>query len=161
MLINEVIYRFFHPKTINIHSQWGYPSCALSNLASYDFEMDGVPCKSMEGFLQSLKFKDLERQKDICQLAGIQAKRSGAEQDWHSSQTLHWQGKAYKRQSREYAELLEQDYNELFKNENFKKTLWASNNKKLRHTIGNPDPTKTILTEKEFCHSLNALRIKI
>ncbi len=41
---------------IDIHSKGAYPSDALSNFAAYEFMVDGIPCASMEGFLQSLKF---------------------------------------------------------------------------------------------------------
>ena len=42
---------------MDIGSGNGYPSSALSNFAPHEFELDGVKCASMEGFLQSLKFK--------------------------------------------------------------------------------------------------------
>jgi hypothetical protein len=34
------------------------PARALSNLAPHGFEIDGIVCASMEGFLQSLKAAD-------------------------------------------------------------------------------------------------------
>ncbi len=36
--------------------------------------MDAVACASMEGFLQSLKYADVDTQKAICQLSGKEAK---------------------------------------------------------------------------------------
>lgn len=48
---------------MDIGSGNGYPSAALSNFAPHPFTIDGIQCNSMEGFLQSLKFKDEEMQK--------------------------------------------------------------------------------------------------
>lgn len=41
---------------MDIGSGSGYPAGNLSNFHPYQFEIDGVTCNSMEGFLQSLKF---------------------------------------------------------------------------------------------------------
>lgn len=50
---------------MDIGSGNGYPSSALSNFAPHPFILDGVEIASMEGFLQSLKFKNEEMQKYI------------------------------------------------------------------------------------------------
>ena len=49
---------------LDIGSGKDYPSNALSNFAPHPFVIDGVECNSMEGFLQSLKFKEPEMQKE-------------------------------------------------------------------------------------------------
>ena len=49
-------------KTIDIHSKGDYPANVLSNFYPNEFELDGVRCASMEGFLQSLKFKNPKKQ---------------------------------------------------------------------------------------------------
>ena len=46
---------------MDIGSKCGYPASSLSNFAPHPFEIDGVKCNSMEGFLQSLKFNSLEQ----------------------------------------------------------------------------------------------------
>lgn len=51
--------------TLDIRSNGLYPSNVLSNLCSNAFVFDGVECGSMEGFLQSLKQQDRERQRQI------------------------------------------------------------------------------------------------
>ena len=43
---------------MDIGSGSGYPAANLSNFHPHQFTIDGVECASMEGFLQSLKFKD-------------------------------------------------------------------------------------------------------
>lgn len=53
--------------TLDMRSNGLYPSNVLSNLCSNAFVFDGVECGSMEGFLQSLKCKDEERQRQICE----------------------------------------------------------------------------------------------
>ena len=59
---------------MDIGSGTAYPSCALSNFAPHPFIIDGVECASMEGFLQSLKFKSPEMQRHVCTLVGKAAK---------------------------------------------------------------------------------------
>lgn len=53
-----VKWRCFIGKGIDIWSKNPYPSNILSNLHDNSFGFDGVKCCSMEGFLQSLKYKD-------------------------------------------------------------------------------------------------------
>lgn len=45
-------------RAIDIWSKCKYPACVLSNLHDSIFIFDDVECHSMEGFLQSLKYKD-------------------------------------------------------------------------------------------------------
>lgn len=138
-----------------------YPSDALSNLSPHEFEFDGIKCASMEGFLQSLKFSDAEMQRFICSLSGITAKRSGAEQDWKSDQTLFWNGISYKRDSFEYQMLLDRAYDALYTNEHFCQALRDTGNAKLVHTVGKSNPADTVLTEREFCSRLDKLRDRL
>lgn len=62
---------------MNIGSNNNYPGCALSNFAGYRFVIDDIQCNSMEGFLQSLKFKSEDMQKEVCLLIGKAAKFKG------------------------------------------------------------------------------------
>lgn len=147
---------------IDIHSKGGYPSCALSNFAEYEFYVDGVKCSSMEGFLQSLKFRSAKKQKQICLLSGINAKnasrRTFAHFRWRITHRLYWQGKPVNRFSDEYHTLLDSAYNELAKNKEFRRALENSANCKLIHSIGKSDTRKTILTEYEFVSRLTRIR---
>ena len=59
---------------MDIGSGSGFPSANLSNFHPHPFVIDGVQCNSMEGFLQSLKFKEPEMQKQVCLLVGKAAK---------------------------------------------------------------------------------------
>ena len=143
---------------MDIGSGNGYPSGALSNFAPHPFTVDGVDCNSMEGFLQSLKFKDIEMQAYVCTLVGKKAKSKGSKKNWKESQTLYWRGVAYKREDQEYQDLLDKAYNEIFKNEKFKKALVASGNANFTHSIGKNKESDTVLTTKEFCSRLSRLR---
>lgn len=147
---------------IDIHSKGDYPSCELSNFYPHAFELDGVRCSSMEGFLQSLKFRSVNKQKKVCLLTGKEAKNSTrhslAQLRWRLTQTLYWQGKAYKRNSGEYRLLLDRAYNALSENADFITALRASATAGLVHTIGSQDPRKTVLTEEEFISRLDNIR---
>lgn len=145
-------------EVLDIGSGKDYPSNALSNFAPHPFVIDGVECNSMEGFLQSLKFKEPEMQKEVCKLVGKAAKFKGKKKKWWQDQTLYWQGVAYKRESQEYQDLLDRAYNELSKNESFQRALLATGNATLTHTIGKRKETETVLTAREFCSRLTAIR---
>ena len=108
---------------MDIGSGTGYPSASLSNFAPHPFEIDGVHCNSMEGFLQSLKFSNPDMQKEVCKLVGKQAKFKGKKKNWWKTQTLWWQGVAIKRDSQEYQTLLDRAFEALSKNEGFKNAL--------------------------------------
>ena len=95
---------------MEIKSSNKYPSCALSNFAPHPFVLDGVECKSMIGFLQSLKFESIDIQKYVCTLVGKTAKFKGKKKKWYRTQTLYWQGKSIKRDSDEYQNLLNKAY---------------------------------------------------
>ena len=62
---------------MDIGSGTGWPSAALSNFAPHPFTIDGVECASMEGFLQSLKYKEPDMQIEVCKLVGKAAKFKG------------------------------------------------------------------------------------
>lgn len=143
---------------MDIGSQNGFPSSALSNFAPHPFEIDGVQCASMEGFLQSLKFQSIEMQNHVCTLVGIKAKNKGRKKNWYKTQTLYWQGQPIKRDSKEYQDLLDRAYMALFQNEKFKNALMFTKKATLTHSIGKKKINETVLTEREFCSRLTKLR---
>ena len=143
---------------MDIKSGSSYPSSSLSNFAPHPFVIDDVQCNSMEGFLQSLKFKDKEMQKYVCSLVGKAAKMKGRNKNWQRSQTLYWNGCEYKRDSKEYQELLDRAYTCLSKNEGFQKALLATGDSVLTHSIGKNKKSETVLTSSEFCSRLMNVR---
>lgn len=143
---------------MDIGSGAGFPAATLSNFAPHPFVIDGVQCNSMEGFLQSLKFKDAEMQKAVCLLVGKAAKFKGKKKKWWKTQTLYWQGQEFKRDSEEYQELLDRAFDALARNTGFQKALLATGTATLEHSIGKSKITETVLTRQEFCSRLTRIR---
>ena len=143
---------------MNIGSGGKYPSSALSNFSPHPFVYDGVSCNSMEGFLQSLKFKSPDMQIEVCSLVGRGAKFKGKKKKWWKTQTLWWKGEEIDRHSVRYQEILDGAYLALSKNKSFQKALVATGKSSLTHSLGKSDPKRTILTEREFCGRLEKLR---
>lgn len=135
----------------------------MSNFAKYEFYIDNVKCSSMEGFLQSLKFKSVKKQKKVCLLSGEDAKNSTrhtlAQLRWRSTHNLYWQGKRISHFSDEYQKLLDRAYEALSQNSDFEKALEDSLSYTLAHSIGKTDKRKTVLTEYEFISRLERIRI--
>lgn len=147
---------------MNIGSKAKYPASALSNFAGHRFMYDGVLCNSMEGFLQSLKWKSVEMQEEVCKLVGLGAKRRGYKKNWWTKQELYWKGVAYPRKSVEYEELISSAYDALFyQSAAFRKALEATRGATLTHSIGKSKKNETILTVSEFCGNLHRLQEKL
>lgn len=143
---------------LDIHSESPYPADALSNFAPHPFIMDGVACASMEGFLQSLKFKEPEEQARICLKTGKEAKKAGQDQDWQRDQVLYWQGQSYHRDSKAYEGLITRAFDALGKVDSFRKALKAAAGCELDHSIGLDNSHETVLTRQEFLEQLYRLQ---
>lgn len=151
---------YYNPdtNTLDIHSNGAYPSGVLSNLCSNSFRFDGMVCSSMEGFLQSLKYQDKDKQRQICQMKGGNARKRSIN-SWQTDQIVWWQGQPIDRQSDDYQTLLHRAYQALFEqNERFKAALMTTRGITLTHTTGETNPYKTILTASEFCQILTEIR---
>lgn len=146
---------------MDIGSGKEYPSNALSNFAPHPFVFDGVECNSMEGFLQSLKFSNPDMQREVCKLVGMKAKFKGKSKKWFTTQKLNWNGVEYKRDSKEYQELLDRAFDALSNNTSFQKALIASGKANLTHEIGKSKEGETVLTKREFISRLNKIRERL
>lgn len=146
---------------MDIGSGTGFPSAALSNFTPHPFVFDGVACASMEGLLQSFKFSNPDMQKEVCKLVGKQAKFKGKKKKWWKTQTLFWKDKEYKRDSKEYQELLDRAFDALATNSSFKKALLATGSATLTHSIGKNKIEQTVLTKQEFCSRLTKIRERL
>ena len=145
-------------KAVDIWSKSDYPADVLSNLCSNGFRFDGMVCGSMEGFLQSLKQKDKDKQRQICSMKGKNAKKMTSA-GWQTDQIVWWKGVAIDRQSEEYGQLVRRAYQAMFEqNERFRTALMSTRGQKLFHSRGESNPFKTILTESELCTILTELR---
>lgn len=137
--------------TLDIRSNGLYPSNVLSNLCSNGFRLDGMVCGSMEGFLQSLKRKELDKQRQICNMRGGNARKMSVT-SWQTDQIVWWKGQAIDRQSEEYQRLIRRAYQAMFEqSERFRAALMQTRGITLVHTSGEPSSYKTILTPSEFC----------
>lgn len=146
---------------MDIGSGKAFPCNALSNFAPHPFILDGVECASMEGFLQSLKFKNPDMQRHVCTLVGKAAKFKGKDKKWWREQKLFWLGQEFDRHGEKYQRLLNRAFNALFQNAGFRNALEASKPAVLTHSIGKTDPSRTVLTQSEFCGRLMKLRAGI
>jgi len=147
---------------MNIKSGAGYPASALSNFAPHPFIFRGLQVNSMEGFLQGLKFKNPDMQKHVFTLVGKAAKSKGRGKNWHRDQTLYFQGEPIDRHSKDYQDLLDEAYHEMFNsNESAQNALLSTHNAVLTHTIGKKNPSETVLTRSEFCGRLMKIRKKL
>ena len=135
----------------------------LSNFTPRRFWFKKVLCESIEGLLQALKTSDMDEQMRICGLVGREAKSAGKRHNetWKKTQTLWFMGKAFKRQSPAYQQLLDEVFEAACQDQTFVTDLLATGNATLVHTMGKSDPTQTVLTEKEFCSRLMKLRAKL
>ncbi len=151
----------------DIHSKGKWPSYALSNFYHNSFEFEGVSCRSMEGFIQSLKCSDVNEQIRVCKMRGKRAKEFGQKikNNPHydiNTRGIYWKGIRIDRNSSDYQHLLCRAYRAMFdQSPKFRGALAATGNKRLYHSIGKPDPKETILTEKELCTILTELRVKL
>ena len=109
----------------------------LSNFTPRRFIFDGVECNSIEGVLQSFKFKNVDMQKEVCKLVGMVAKKKGANKNWQQYQKLYWNGKEYKRDGKEYQELLDRLYQTVYdQNENYRRDIQSCKSVTFTHSIG-------------------------
>lgn len=146
---------------MDIKSGCGYPGNQLTNFAVHPFEFDGVGVAGMEGLLQSFKFDKPHIQESVCELYGFAAKKRGSARNkaWKQKQTLWWKGVAYKRDSKEYQELLDRAFLAMARHsESFRKALIATGDANITHSIGKNKEADTVLTEAEFCRRLHWLR---
>lgn len=145
-------------KAVDISSDGSYPGDVLSNFTPYTFTFRGIEFTSMESLLQGLKFEGVETQNSVFQRVGVKAKLRGKKRKWYLDQTLYWQGVPMKRDSEDYKNIVREAFYALAENIDFQKALLATGDKTLYHTMGKSDPTRTILTEDEFCSILTEVR---
>ncbi len=114
-------------KIIDIYSKGDYPADALSNFYPHGFTIDGVVCASMEGFLQSLKFASVKKQRKVCASSGIAAKKKGKRKFcWKLSGNVHWAGKKLSRTGEGFYALICRAYDALYADASFAAALHAA-----------------------------------
>ena len=153
---------YIKPVEIGADNESETAAWALSNFTLHSFVLDGVMCASMEGFLQSLKFEDAERQVAVCAKHGHEAKKAGhGGRAWKSDQILYWRGEPMQRDSGEFDALVTRAFDKRFENPHFRWVLFTTIGRPLRHSIGKRDRSETVLTEQEFIAQLERLRERL
>jgi hypothetical protein len=132
----------------------------LSNLFPYPFEFRGIRCGSMEGFLQSLKFRNSDAQILVASLWGMDAYRTGQfGNDWKETQTLWCNDIPYFRTSKQYQALISDAYDACLENNSvLANALWMTQNAVLDHRIGKNNTADTTLTRSEYISQMYRLR---
>lgn len=132
----------------------------LSNFYERPFVFDGVKCGGFEGIVQAFKCPDVQKQREICALSGVDAKRAGREFDnWKEKQQLNWNGDTFGRCSRGYTLLVTRVYDEIFNQDrSLREALLSLGDAQIWHSIGKPDMRETTLTEVEMLFQVERLR---
>ena len=104
----------------DISDERGFPFGMLDPSAPVRFEIDGVQCASLDGFVESLKFERIVDQINISKRVGEDARKRGKGKDnagnARADRELHWQGRTFKRNSKEFNKLLARAFREMAKN---------------------------------------------
>lgn len=145
---------------MDIHSKGKWPARQLSNFALSPFEIDGIQCASMEGFIQSLKKKNREIQKHGCSLVGIKAKKWGSGTKWWKkpeNQQLFWLGTPLKAHSKPHLELVYRAlYAKFTQHDGSMRALIETGDATLTHNIGSN--SNTSLKANDFCRMVMKVR---
>lgn len=131
----------------------------LSNLFPYKFKFKGKKLASIENFFQGIKFKDKKTQNYVFTYYGTQAVhlKAASNYDWKETGEIYWQGKAIKRDSKEYELLIDELYISAIQNPIYRGVL-ANCNRPIIHSIGKTDKKETTFTRYEFEYELNCLK---
>lgn len=149
----------------DINDKRGYPYGLLDPSAPIRFEIDGIQCASLDGFLESLKFEKEADQKSISKYVGNSAKKRGQNKDHpgnkKANRILYWQGKTFKRNSKEFDALINRVFKEMAKNKIWRAALMLTEDEDFTHSKGKTNKKDTILTQKELTDNLKELRAEL
>ncbi len=131
----------------------------LSNLFPYNFKFRGKKLNSIENFFQGMKFKDKKTQNYVFSYYGTQAVhiKAASNYNWKETGVVYWQGKAIKRESKEYELLIDELYISAIQNPIYRNIL-SNCNKEIIHSIGENNKKETTFTRYEFEFELNCLK---
>lgn len=141
---------------LDIHSKKPYPASKLSNFAHSPFSIGGLEFHCMEGFLQSLKESNPDRQAEYQWLSAREAKVRGSQIHWQNDGMLFWRGVPFSRYDwGTYRTLLIHAYDALAEaNPDFQDALLITGRCLLWHSIGKFRRKDTCLTTFEFLYLL-------
>ena len=149
----------------DISDERGYPYGMLDPSAPVRFEIDGVRCASLQGFLECLKFDKVADQKNISKYVGKSAIKRGQNKDNPGNQKadriLYWQGESFKRNGKEFDDLMHRVFREMAQNANYQKALLLTEKHDLSHSKGKSFKKDTLLTKNELTKYLKDLRTEL
>ncbi len=152
--------------TIAVSNKWinagynlrGQISKAISNLFPYEFVFRGKKMKCLECFFQAIKFQDKKMQNLIFEYEGVPANcvKAACGYRWQDSGIVYWQGKAIKRESQEYDDMIDELYISAIQNPLYRNVL-KNCDKHVIHSIGLDSKAETVFTRYEFEFQINCL----
>lgn len=155
-------------KEIGICEKWvnvGYKlhgpfSKALSNLFPYTFTFKNKKVNSIESIFQGIKIKDKRTQNLALKYYGMDSNslKIAGDFDWKGEQTIYWQGKPIKRDSREYDDFIDEMYISALQNPLYRNVLKNLSVPYIMHSLGTEKKEDTVFTRYEFEFTLNCLR---
>lgn len=145
---------------VSYKSRDSYLARILSNLFPCEFWFKGYKFASVEGFFQSLKFKNKKAQKLVFKMSGLDAclVKGAMDYDWRENGILWFLGKQFDRNSREYENLIDELYVSALQNPIFVQALKNVGEKDILHTIGCEDKNQSVFSRQEFEFELNCLK---
>lgn len=150
---------------INVVSTAEGPGALLSNFAHTPFMLDGVSCASVEGFIQGLKEKGVEKQRRICLRHGFEAKRAGTRKRnsmVRESGTVWWQGTPITFRSEDYYALIERALlAKVEQNREVREALEQTGGAELMHETGREERADTSLPKEKFLEILTRIRANL
>lgn len=150
---------------INIISTAEGPEAILSNFAHTPFNLDGVLCSSVEGFIQGLKEATPDKQRRICLRHGFEAKRASSRKrnkKVRESGVVWWQGKAVSFKSEEYYKLIERSIRaKLDQNETARQALLDTADAELVHYTSKLESPNTSFPSERFVSILMKIRTEL
>lgn len=145
-------------EALDVRAVRSNPLHVLSTCSEHSFFIDGIFCRSMESFLQSLKCEEPVRQRHVCAMDARRAKAAATEA-WQAHQTVWWRAEAIDRQGPAFQALLRKAYRAMFEqNEGLRPALASTRNMNLYYTPGGQSSRQTILTDAELCSILTEMR---
>ena len=132
----------------------------LSNLFQYEFYFKGHKLAAAECVFQGFKLKDKKAQKLIFKYHGLNSNniKASCDYNWKEDGIVYFQGKAIKRDSKEYDNFIDEMYVSLLQNRLYRNCLKNAGDKYILHALGGKTKQDTVFTRYEFEYELNCLK---
>ena len=151
-------------QTINLGDNHDPVAYQLGNFAPARFWIDRVYCRSAEGYIQSLKFADPDKQREVCRMVGVRAKFAGKKAGKRIARegTVFWQGESVLFGSDQHQRWIElgieakfrQDFDSQF-------DLISTGDQSLIHDTGHPESRFTSLPSSAFVTTVSQIRLNL